>query len=161
VIDEGGGVVVRAERSGEGNGRVYTIWFTASDGQGGESAGSVQVCVPHDNAHLDCVDDGQSYNSLGPCHDGSEPVAAAAIALSAPVVSGNSTTLEYSLAATSDVLLAVYDVAGRRIATLVHAPQNAGVHSVTWNASGLARGVYFYRLTAGADALTRRLLLLR
>lgn len=40
--------MVRAERDGSGNGRVYTISFTASDGRGGVSPGSVQVVVPHD-----------------------------------------------------------------------------------------------------------------
>lgn len=42
---------VRAERSGKGNGRTYTISFTASDGQGGECNGSVQVIVPHDQGN--------------------------------------------------------------------------------------------------------------
>ena len=37
---------VRAERSAQGNGRVYTIYFTASDGAGGSCQGSVTVCVP-------------------------------------------------------------------------------------------------------------------
>ena len=55
---------VRAERSGNGNGRVYEISFTASDGQGGECSSSVQVCVPHDKKD-DCVDDGQNFDSTG------------------------------------------------------------------------------------------------
>ena len=37
---------VRAERSAQGNGRVYTIFFTASDGAGGSCQGSVTVCAP-------------------------------------------------------------------------------------------------------------------
>lgn len=53
---------VRAERSALGNGRVYTISFTASDGNGGSCQGSVKVCVPHD--HNDsCVDGGPSVDS--------------------------------------------------------------------------------------------------
>jgi len=39
--------MLRAERDGTGDGRVYTIFFTASDGRGGVSPGSVQVVVPH------------------------------------------------------------------------------------------------------------------
>lgn len=55
---------VRAERSGLGNGRVYEISFTASDGEGGSCAGSVTVCVPHDQSEeCECVDDGQNYNA--------------------------------------------------------------------------------------------------
>jgi hypothetical protein len=53
---------VRAERSGLGNGRVYKIAFTASDGKGGTCAGSVTVGVPHDVKDLP-VDDGQAYDS--------------------------------------------------------------------------------------------------
>jgi Big-like domain-containing protein len=58
-------LAVRAERSGQGNGRVYTITFTADDGRGGTCSGTVQVCVPHDRGMgADCVDDGARFNSL-------------------------------------------------------------------------------------------------
>jgi hypothetical protein len=53
---------VRAERSGIGNGRVYTIFFTASDGKGGSCQGSVQVGVPHNN-HGSAADDGAVFDS--------------------------------------------------------------------------------------------------
>jgi hypothetical protein len=56
---------VRAERSGNGDGRVYVIEFTASDGRGGESEGSVMVKVPHDQSSEDCpaIDSGQNYDA--------------------------------------------------------------------------------------------------
>jgi hypothetical protein len=56
--------VVRSERQGNKNGRVYEILFVASDGSGGECSGSVLVCVPRDlrPGYL-CVDDGQFYDS--------------------------------------------------------------------------------------------------
>lgn len=61
---------VRAERSGTkkvpGNGRVYHITFTADDGVGGTCTGTVTVCVPHDNADSECVDDGPLYDSTVP-----------------------------------------------------------------------------------------------
>jgi hypothetical protein len=57
---------VRAERNGKGNGRVYEIHFTARDGRGGESRGSVKVLVPADASRgcLDpgCADDGQTFD---------------------------------------------------------------------------------------------------
>jgi len=57
---------VRAERSGTrkvpGNGRVYTIGFTASDGKGGECSGTVKVGVPHDVEDTP-LDDGALYDS--------------------------------------------------------------------------------------------------
>ncbi len=53
---------VRAERSAVGNGRVYTIFFTASDGRGGSCQGSVTVCVPR-SLDGSCVDDGPNFDS--------------------------------------------------------------------------------------------------
>ncbi|HET8945343.1 MAG TPA: choice-of-anchor L domain-containing protein [Candidatus Polarisedimenticolia bacterium] len=63
-----GSASVRAERSGTGDGRVYRIAFTASDGKGGQCAGSVRICVPHDQrpGHV-CGDDGPVIDSTGPC----------------------------------------------------------------------------------------------
>ncbi|WNG21056.1 hypothetical protein [Cystobacter fuscus] len=55
---------LRAERSGNGNGRVYTVQFTASDGKGGSCTGSVQVAVPHSQGKA-AVDDGPLYRSSG------------------------------------------------------------------------------------------------
>ena len=54
---------VRAERNGAGNGRVYTVYFTASDARGGSCRGSVKVSVPHDQSVVRAVDDGPVYDS--------------------------------------------------------------------------------------------------
>jgi hypothetical protein len=56
---------VRAERSGDGDGRVYEISFSASDGVGGVAEGSVKVGVPHDKSKKDCsaIDSGQNYDA--------------------------------------------------------------------------------------------------
>ena len=67
AVIQGSAVLLRAERAGGGNGRVYRIHFSADDGAGGTCTGSVTVCVPHDQGRgAECVDDGQIYNSLGP-----------------------------------------------------------------------------------------------
>jgi hypothetical protein len=58
--------MIRAERSGLKNGRVYIINFTADDGfLGGKSNGSVNVNVPHDWSIKSCpaVDSGQKYDA--------------------------------------------------------------------------------------------------
>lgn len=44
-------LAVRAERSGQGAGRIYTIEFVADDGHGGTCTGIVEVCVPHDQGN--------------------------------------------------------------------------------------------------------------
>ncbi|MDD1664788.1 MAG: Ig-like domain-containing protein [Methanomicrobiales archaeon] len=58
--------LLRAERSGTGNGRVYVISFEADDGKGGVAEGTVSVCVPHDQSQAcSCKDDGQDYDATG------------------------------------------------------------------------------------------------
>jgi hypothetical protein len=55
---------VRAERKGNGNGRVYHISFTASDGQGGFCSGTVRTAVAHDQGgNMDDIDGGPLYDS--------------------------------------------------------------------------------------------------
>lgn len=56
---------LRAERSGRGDGRVYVIHFVATDSSGLESAGSVEVRVPHDRRSRMChaIDSGQNYDA--------------------------------------------------------------------------------------------------
>lgn len=67
AVLQDGTVLLRAERAGVGNGRVYHIHFAANDGEGGTCVGVVTTCVPHDMGKgSSCIDDGQSYNSLAP-----------------------------------------------------------------------------------------------
>ncbi len=62
---------------------------------------------------------------------------------------------------TSDVSLVVYDVLGRRVATLATGRYPAGRYSFEFNATGLASGVYLCRLTAGHLAATKAMMLIR
>jgi hypothetical protein len=64
VIQGDGTVLIRAERDGDGNGRIYVISFSASDEFGQTTTGSIEVCVPHSRKDSTCVDDGQVYDSL-------------------------------------------------------------------------------------------------
>jgi len=57
--------LVRAERLGTGDGRIYEISFTADDGNGGMCSSSVFVGVPHDNKK-DPIDSGQFFDSTLP-----------------------------------------------------------------------------------------------
>jgi hypothetical protein len=77
-----------------------------------------------------------------------------------------STSIEFYLPGSSRVRLDVFDVTGRLVSTLLDENRPAGTHSVEWNGSDpagrpAASGVYFYRLVAGKDALTRKMILLR
>ncbi len=72
-----------------------------------------------------------------------------------------STTISYSLTDNSNVLLEVYDLMGRKVATLVNGRQTAGEQSISFDASNLASGVYMYRLNVGANTLARKMILLK
>jgi ligand-binding sensor domain-containing protein len=72
-----------------------------------------------------------------------------------------STTINYQLPMTSYVTLNVYDILGREVKTLINEQQTAGNHSVTFNAEGLASGVYFYRIKTGEFNDVKKLLLLK
>jgi hypothetical protein len=50
---------------------------------------------------------------------------------------------------------------GQQVATLVNGTEEAGYHDIRFDASGLASGVYFYRLRAGAYVATKEFLVLR
>jgi len=59
------------------------------------------------------------------------------------------------------VVLRIYDVLGREMATLTNEAKHAGVHTVQWDASNVPSGVYLCRLAVGDDVLTRKLVLVR
>lgn len=58
----------------------------------------------------------------------------------------NATKIFYELPFTSHVVLKVYDLLGKEIATLVNADSKAGYFSKDFNVSALRKGVYFYRM---------------
>jgi hypothetical protein len=71
------------------------------------------------------------------------------------------TVISYQVPKSSPVALIVFDILGREVRTLVNQEQPAGRYTITFDASNLASGVYFYRMQAAGFVQTRRLLLLR
>jgi hypothetical protein len=71
------------------------------------------------------------------------------------------TTIQYSIPQRSSVTLKVYDILGKEVAALVNEEKDRGVHSVNFDASGLASGLYLYRLQAGSFVETKKMILLR
>ncbi len=77
-----------------------------------------------------------------------------------------STTLRYALPEQSDVKIAVYDMIGRKVRTLVNDSQDAGYKSVIWDATNdygerVGAGIYLYQIQAGAFVQTRKMVLLK
>ena len=75
------------------------------------------------------------------------------------------TAIEYSLPSRSEVSLIIFNLRGQEIARLVDEEKPAGAHTVRWNASNVASGIYFYRLQAGPQAggfvQTKKMVLLK
>ncbi|RJP80065.1 MAG: T9SS C-terminal target domain-containing protein [Candidatus Zixiibacteriota bacterium] len=71
------------------------------------------------------------------------------------------TTISFSLPEISRVSLKVYDLQGRLVANLVDGNKEAGVHSVTFDASHLASGLYFARIEAGSYTEVLKMMLVK
>ena len=71
------------------------------------------------------------------------------------------TSIKYQIPNTNRVMLKVFDLLGREVATLVNEVKNAGEYAVQFNASGLASGVYFCRLSMPGSIATRKMILTR
>ncbi len=72
-----------------------------------------------------------------------------------------STSIEYQVASIEKVSLKVYDVLGREIKTLVNEIKSPGTYKITFDASELSSGIYFYRLTSGSFTQTRKMILMK
>lgn len=72
-----------------------------------------------------------------------------------------STKISFALPKAGNVKLVVFDLLGREIRTLVNEFRTAGNHTVEFNASNLASGVYFYRIEAGDFTATKKMLLIK
>lgn len=71
------------------------------------------------------------------------------------------TNIQYAIGSPGLVILKVYDVLGKEVATLVNEEKPAGSYTVEFNGSNLASGVYFYKLGTGEFVQVKKMLLLK
>jgi hypothetical protein len=71
------------------------------------------------------------------------------------------TRITYSIGERSRVQLAVFDLLGREVRSLVNDWRDAGEHSISFDAGALASGVYFYSLRSGEHLESKRMIVLR
>lgn len=71
------------------------------------------------------------------------------------------TQIQYELPEAAEVLLEVYTLNGQLVVTLVNGTQNAGSHSIAFDATGLSSGMYIYRLSAGNFVETKKMILVK
>ena len=72
-----------------------------------------------------------------------------------------STTISYQLSAVSQVELVVFNTIGQKVQILVNEMQTPGKHTVHFDASGLASGIYYYKLRSGSSVQVRKMILMR
>ena len=103
------------------------------------------------------------YNVVTGIEDSKEKVIPEQFSLSQnyPNPFNPSTTISFSIPTSEYVLLKVFDVLGKEVATLVNDEKSAGKYEIKFDATGLSSGVYFYQLRTGSYDFIRKMLLLK
>ena len=71
------------------------------------------------------------------------------------------TTIRYSISEQKDVQLEIFDVLGRKIATLVDGSQTEGIYKETFDGQNYASGIYFYRIILDGEVTTKKMTLIK
>ncbi len=71
------------------------------------------------------------------------------------------TTINFTLDQPSNASIKVFNMLGQEVATLLNTRMSAGSHTVNFDASELSSGIYIYRLTAGTNSMTRKMMLIK
>ena len=72
-----------------------------------------------------------------------------------------STEISFTLPGSENVSLEIFDITGRKVATLIDGVQSAGTNTVRFDASSLSSGMYIYRLQSNSFSLTRKMMLIK
>ncbi len=167
-------VQLRSERQGSGNGRVYTIHLSVSDGNGNSGAATCIVTVPKSQNGNPAVDDGPSgYEAScgAPKLAGKDFTSATlpkgyALEQNHPNPFNPETAIRFQLPEATHVVLKIFNTLGEEIYTLADGQYAAGYHRVLWNGKGtngnaVASGVYLYQLRAGTFLQMKKMSVLR
>ncbi|MCX6135997.1 MAG: T9SS type A sorting domain-containing protein, partial [Ignavibacteriales bacterium] len=72
-----------------------------------------------------------------------------------------STSIKYALPVSGAVMLNVYNILGQEVATLVNTTQQAGIYTVSFDASSYASGMYLYRISTGSFTKIKKMMLVK
>lgn len=161
-------VYLRKERQGTGNGRVYTITLVAIDNIGNSDSTNCFVTVPLSNDGNPAVDDGPIYTVSSSC--GGLFAASATTKMknkndvyqleqNFPNPFNPSTRISYVVLQPGHVKLTIYNILGEEVATLVDKFVETGNYEVSFDASGLASGLYLCKLQYDDHFQIRKMIL--
>ena len=91
----------------------------------------------------------------------SSPISGFKLAQNYPNPFNPATTIKYSLPENSFVTLKVYNILGKEVATLVNEEKSTGIYEVSFNATNLPSGIYFYTIHAGKLMETKKMILIK
>ncbi len=104
---------------------------------------------------------GALWNPVGVEYEEGQPVTEFALTQNYPNPFNPSTQIKFALKESGYVTLKVYDALGKEVATLIKGDYTSGSYNVSFDASGLASGIYFYRLETGSFVQTNKMMLLK
>ena len=156
-------IELRSERKGSGNGRVYTIYFELDDGNDNVDSATYRILVPH-NTGNPAIDDGSAYEVYRDCNDvvtSIKDIDLENVNLSVyPNPFSNSTTFEYELNQASTVQIFIYNHVGKQI-DVIRKEQAKGLNKIVWFPENKPEGVYYFRLQAGDQEASGKVLLMK
>ena len=139
----------------------FTMQFTVNDNQA-VIRGPIHLSYPADSGNAIYIDNLQIVPKVvGVKQTASKLPSNFELEQNYPNPFNPATIIRYQLPAISHVTLKVYDVLGRAVATLVDGEQNAGYYDVTFDASRLSSGVYFYEINTDHNSSFKKMLLLK
>lgn len=122
---------------------LYSVYFTDAD---------TGWAVGYNGVIIHTTTGGTGVEEI---HDFSASQSEIVLSQNSPNPFSRSTTISFALPEAQHVKLAVYDLIGQEVATLVEGELPAGKHGIDFDGQNLPNGVYFYRLDAGEVTRTR------
>jgi hypothetical protein len=159
--DSSKALIIDVQQCGATSGSMY-VW-QSSGSPATRNYGSPQQCPVNYVGQ-----DGQIINfgvnillPVGIHQTGNNVPSAYSLAQNYPNPFNPSTQISFSIPKSGLVVLKVYDILGREVATLVNENKQAGSYNVAFNASNYASGVYFYRIQSGDFIDTKKMSLIK
>jgi len=134
---------LRAERSGNGVGRTYTITYKVTDGAGHVTYGTATVFVPHSRDKI--------------AFDDELDVFAVQLKQNQPNPFSELTEIQYFVPQTDYTVLTLTDIYGRLVANLVSKNVNPGWNTLTLDGSGLSNGIYLLVLKSNGQVAVKKI----